>query len=132
MSNNSLVAKMANIERRLRGLKARRNVDITQIQVLSEAWPYSFTLAKRPDPGWYAEFIVTTLCAGDPIVDVGVDGLPINNMKITPSVSNSISGDTITSQVRIFNNDTVNGYAMTPTIRAFALNGLSSSIVRTV
>lgn len=128
----NMIDRMADISLRLKGLKATRNVDISQIQVLEEAWPYSLNLAKKPDAGYYAEFYVTTICANNPIVDVGVSGLPYGNIKTVSLISSSISVYTVTTLVRIFNDDTINSYSFSPTITAYALNGLSASIVRTV
>lgn len=130
--SDDLASRMANILRRLRGLKATRNVDVSQLQILEESWPYSLTLAKKPDAGYYAEFYVTTICAGEPLVDVGVSGFPYGNIKTGPLISSTISGYTVTTLVRIFNDDTVNPYSFTATITTYALNGLSASIVRTV
>lgn len=128
---DSVQIRMANIARRLRGLKAQRNVDVSQIRFLNDQYPFSFLLVKRPDAGWYADFTVVTVCGGDPIVDVGVDGLPYGNVIVTPSISNSLSGDTLTNVVRIFNDDLVNGVSLNITIGVFALNGISSTCTRT-
>ena len=130
MSN--IVERMANIDRRLRGLKAPRNIDISQFDLLAETWPFAFSLVKRPDPGWFAEFQITIICGGDPIVDVGVDDMPINNTKISTSIAPTISGNTLNVLLRVFNLDTVNGYSLNMKVCAYALNGISATCVRTV
>ena len=128
---DNLETRMANISRRLPKLKAQRNVDVSQIAFLQDQYPFSFSLVKRPDAGWAADFTVVTTCGGDPIVDVGVDGLPYGNVIVTTGMTNTVSGNTLTTLVRIFNDDLVNGVSLNIAIGVYALNGVSSTCTRT-
>lgn len=128
---NDLAKEMADIERRLLGLKAERPVDVSQIQFLQDQYPFSFSLVKRPDPGWVATFEVVTVCGGDPLVDVGVDGLPTGSVIVVPTIVHALAANTVTSTVYVFNDNLVSGVSLNITIGVYALNGLSSTCIRT-
>lgn len=127
-----LPKQIADIQRRLRALKAKRNIDISQFNVLYREWDYSLSLTPSPTAGYVARWEITIPCGGDPIVSVGVDGLPYGDSKVEARTINSISGDTAVMEVNVRNNDTVSGRTFDVTVKCWALNGLTASIVRTL
>lgn len=125
--------RMATILRRLRGLKATRPVYVYQANKLSEEWSFPLTLAKLGDPGYRATYRVTIECGGDPVVDVGYDGFHVGGGGIIPGGFEwDISGNTATCDVSVLNSSLAGPDSITLIVRAWALNGLSASIVRTV
>lgn len=127
---SDIVQKVADIERRLRGLKAVRPVSISQVELLSEEWSYALTLQALGDPADEAVYKVTIVCGGDPIVDVAMDGFPVSTVAIVPAgVEWDITGDTAIAYIRLLNT-VLSVSNMTLTIRAWGLNGLSATCER--
>lgn len=127
----NIVEQMANIERRLRALKAPRPANISQVRVYEIAESFNITLAATGSPGDHAVFLVTINCSGTPFYSVALDDFILSPVKIVPRNSTeTVVGNTVTRFIRATNvsagvvNETV-------TVRGFALNGLSGSIERT-
>lgn len=122
----NIVREMADIERRLRGLKAERKVDITQLQMLSEQWTDSLSIASFG----YAQYEVQIVCGGDPIADIALSGFPAGKI-VYGSISWQLVGNTAIANVYISNGElTTEG--LTLTISAYALNGISVTCERIV
>jgi hypothetical protein len=124
---DDLVKRMADIERRLRGLKAERRVDFSQLQLFTQSWDFSLTL---PGSGT-TDYLVTIECAGDPIADVAADGFPlgVNNTIKYAGYFFSVSGNTMYADIWLVNQK-VTSETVPLHISAWALNGISATCVR--
>lgn len=125
-----LVERMATIERRLLALKASRPASLSQVRVFEIAESFNITLQPFGDPADDAYFQVTIECSGTPFYSVALDDFVLSPVKIVPrNAAESVIGNTVTRGIVAKN---VSGGVVneTVTVRAFALNGLSGSIVR--
>ncbi len=129
-----LVNRMVNIERRLRGLKAPRKVEIGQLPLFEQDFSFSLTLEKFAGPTYdqYAEYQATVVCAGSPVVDLACDGFTygaVLGIYLT-GISWSITGNVAVAAFTFLNNGA--GTLNIPlVVKVFALNGLSATCVRT-
>lgn len=127
MNEDDIVSRMANILRRLRGLKAPRKVSLNQIALLEETHTEGVTLASGAEAHWQ----VTVVCGDKPIVIGALDGYPGAVLEIQPNEINwNILGDTAIGDFSVYNAAGTTKSA-TIIVRVWGLNGLSASIVRT-
>lgn len=118
--------RIADILRRLRGIKANRITRMSQINVFTQSWSQELTLSGLR----VATFEVTIVCAGAPIADVSYAGFDSTGLGIIPSLTSwSISGNTAVAQCE-FTNTGLLSKTITATLTAWALNGVSASFRR--
>lgn len=127
---SDIAKQIADIDRRLLGLKALRPVEISQVQVFYEEWTYPLVLAPFGDPGDSAGFQIDILCAGNPIADIGMDGFAVGATPVLPRLPEwDIVGNTAIAYLDILN-DLATPTPITFIIKAWALNGLSATCER--
>ncbi len=127
-----LIDRVADIKRRLRGLKSIRPSNLSQVTVFEVAQSFNITLQAAGSPGDQAVFLVTLNCSGTPFYSVALDDFILFPVKIVPRNSTeTVVGNTVTRYI-IAKNLFAGIVNETVTVRGFALNGLSGSIVRTV
>lgn len=115
---------LADLERRVRGLKSNRPVRVNQIALLAQAFPVSPTLAS----GAVAAYEVTVVCAGAPLVDISYDGFAPTGAGVIPSwASWVLSGNTAVATCELTNTGP-STQTRSIIITAWGLNGLSASI----
>jgi len=125
-----LVERVADIKRRLRGLKSVRPATFLQVRVFEVAQSFNITLQPVGTPGDQAYFRLTINCSGTPFYSIALDDYILSPVKIVPRNGvETIVGNTAVREISAKNlsasivNETV-------TVRGFALNGLSGTIVR--
>lgn len=127
-----LIDRVADIKRRLRGLKSIRPSNLSQVRVFEVAQSFNITLQAAGSPGDQAVFLVTLNCSGTPFYSVALDDFILFPVKIVPrNNTETVVGNTVTRYI-IAKNLFAGIVNETVTVRGFALNGLSGSIVRTV
>ena len=127
-----LIDRVADIKRRLRGLKSIRPSNLSQVTVFEVAQSFNITLQAAGSPGDQAVFLVTLNCSGTPFYSVALDDFILFPVKIVPrNNTETVVGNTVTRYI-IAKNLFAGIVNETVTVRGFALNGLSGSIVRTV
>lgn len=126
-----VVDQLADIERRLRGLKAIRPSNLSQVRVFELSTSFNITLQAAGSPADQAVFKVTIECSGTPFYSVALDDFILFPVKIVPRAAPEIvTGNTVERYI-VAKNVSAGIVNETVTVRAFALNGLSGSIVRT-
>jgi hypothetical protein len=126
-----LIDRVADIKRRLRGLKSVRPSNLSQVRVFEVAQSFNITLQAAGSPGDQAVFLVTINCSGTPFYSVALDDFILFPVKIVPrNNTETVVGNTVTRYI-IAKNLFAGIVNETVTVRGFALNGLSGSITRT-
>lgn len=126
----NLAEQVADIERRLRGLKAPRPANLSQVRVFEIAESFNITLQPFGDPDDQAYFRMVIECSGTPFYSIALDDFILSPVKIVPRAAlESISGNTVTRDIVAKN---ISGGVVneTVTVRGFALNGLTGTIER--
>lgn len=125
-----LVEKVADIQRRLRGLKAIRPASISQVRVYEVSESFNITLQAAGSPGDQAVFKLELTCSGTPFYSLALDDFILFPVKIVPRASTeTVTGNDVTRYI-IAKNLYAGIVNETVTVRAFALNGLAGTIVR--
>lgn len=125
----NIAEQVQDLQRRIRAIKANRPTTTSQVDDLEYSQTFAITLA----PAAYAVFSVTVVCGGPPIADVSISGLTYGDQQGTMlSRQNiwTISGNTATCSIQLRNYKST-ADIRNVTITAYALNGLSATIVRT-
>ena len=122
--------QIADIKRRLRGLKASRPASLTQVKVFEIVQSFAITLQASGSPGDEAVFSLTIVCSDKPMVSSALDDFILFPVKIVPRESVwTITGNTAQRFV-VAHNVSASIVNETVTPRGFALNGISGTIVR--
>lgn len=126
----NLFQRVADIERRLAGLKAFRPANLSQVRVFELAESFNITLQPFGDPDDQAYFRVTIVCSGTPFYSVALDDFILSPVKIVPRAGvENVTGNTVQRDI-LAKNVSAGVVTETVTVRAFALNGLSGQIDR--
>lgn len=125
-----IVKRVADIQRRLRGLKSIRPADLSQVRVFEISESFNITLQPFGSPDDQAVFRLDLTCSGTPFYTLGLDDFILYPVKIVPRPSTEyVTGNDVTRFI-IAKNISAGVVNETVTVRAWALNGLSGSIVR--
>lgn len=129
---NSIAAQVADIKRRLLGLKASRAATLSQVKVFEETYPFNLILQPNPSAGYYAKFHLEVVCTGVPLVSAGLSDYDLFPIVIKPSPINWIaSGNTASCDI-FATNSTGSIINVNVSVKVWALNGISATCVRTV
>lgn len=128
----NLIEHVADIENRLRALKAERPATFSQVRVFELSASFNITLQPFGSLGSTdrAFFQVDIDCSGTPFYSVALDDFSLFPVKIVPRNSvETVVGNHVTRFIYAQN---LSAGVVTETVtpRAFALNGLSGTIVR--
>lgn len=128
MTTDDLAKQLAEIQRRLRGLKATRPANASQIASLIRQYDLSASIPGSGLATWDLEIVAS----GDPLVIAIASAITTDDIILPVGVGSwSLSGNTATSEITAYNTELVTKTVLV-TVNIWALNGLTASIVRTL
>ena len=121
-----IVDRIADIKRRLRGLKAVRPASLSQVNVFEITQSFNITLTT----GWTAKFYLEINCSGTPLVSSSLDDFNLYPVAIVPlSTRWGVVGNKAYTNVRAINRS-AGTVTETVTVRGYSINGLYGHITR--
>lgn len=121
-----IVERIAEIKRRLRGLKAIRPSSLSQVNVFEISQSFNITLAG----GATANFYLEINCSGTPLVSSSLDDFNLYPVAIVPQSTRwVVVGNKAYNNVRAVNRS-AGTVTETVTVRGYSINGLYGTIVR--